>query len=258
MEAADEYFVGACSHVNESEEIDACAQRRIAWIQSRYDQGVRVKVALLDGEQAGFLYAMPIEVCPWGPLGRDLLVVPCLFVPTSFTGQGAGDALLAEAENEAHRQGKKGLLVEGFYHDFWFMPASYFEDRGFEVARRQGKRAALWKVWDDTAEAPTFLEPQDRFELLPGQVVVDLFWNRFCLTSDMEAQRVREVVAEFGDRVALREYDAGDAAVLCRWQRARGIFANGAAVGWGYTAPREGIRDAIKEALTAANAETKG
>lgn len=248
MDTTDEYFVGACSHLNESPEIDACADRRIAWLKGMYETGLRIKVASLNQEPVGFLYVMPIEVSPWGPLGEDLMVVPCLFVIAKANDKGVGKALLAEAGKEARRQGKKGLAVEAYYHDFWFMPAPYFEQCGFKVARRKGQAAILWDVYDQAAEVPRFLAPVNQFELVPGKVVVDLFLNRFCQTSEIEVQRVREVVGEFGEGVVLREYDASDRDVLCSYQRARGIFINGREIGWGYEAPREGIREAISHA----------
>jgi hypothetical protein len=46
MTAADEYFVGTCSHVNESAEMDACGRRRLAWLWRIPAQGLRVSVAL--------------------------------------------------------------------------------------------------------------------------------------------------------------------------------------------------------------------
>jgi GNAT superfamily N-acetyltransferase len=249
MDISDEYFVGTCSHMDESEEIDACAERRIAWLRAKYEAGLRVKVATVNGERAGVLYVMPIEVCPWGPFGRDLLVIPCLFVRSQRKGKGVGRALVVEAERETRRQKKKGLAGEGYYHDFCFMPVLLFEECGFEVAKREGKAAILWKVYNESAEAPRFLEPRNQFELMPGRVMIDLFWNRFCQTSDIEAQREREVVEEFGNRVILREYDAGDQEVLRCYRRVRGIFVNGEETGWGYEAPREGIREAIARAL---------
>jgi GNAT superfamily N-acetyltransferase len=250
MDAADEYFVGACSHLNESPEIDACAERRVAWLKGMHGTGLRVKVASLNQESVGFLYVMPIEVSPWGPLGEDLMVIPCLFVIPRANGKGVGKALLAEAGKEARRQGKKGLAVQAYYHDFWFMPAPFFEQCGFIATRRTGQAAILWEVYDQSAEAPRFLQPVNQFELVPGKVVVDLFLNRFCQTSDIEAHRVREVVGEFGEGVVLREYDASDRDVLCSYQRARGIFVNGREIGWGHEAPREGIREAIAHALS--------
>jgi GNAT superfamily N-acetyltransferase len=261
MDESTEYFVGTCTHVNESDEADACGKRRAAWFKKMYKKGLRVKVALLDKRPIGFLYAMPIEVCPWGPLGKDLLAVPCLFVSNEHKGKGGGSALISEAEKEARRQGKKGLVTTGYYHDFWFMPAKFFEKCGFSAVAEPrevtsegekeflGKEIVLWKPWDASAEPPKFLEPKYEFKSIPGKVVVDLFFNDFCGTSNAEAQRVREVAAEFGDSVVLNEYCADDPAVLRQYQMHRGIYINGTQIGWGYEAPKEGIREAISQAL---------
>lgn len=267
MLPADEYYVGTCTHVDESPEADACGERRAAWLRERYARGVRAKVALLDGKQVGFLYAMPIEICPWGPLGRDLLAIPCLFVQPKAAGKGVGQALIQAAEAEAQRQGQKGLVTTAYYHDFWFMPARFFERAGFSVARRrhaaemtEGEQeyfydeVILWKAFDASAAPPEFLVRDYGYEPVPDKVVVDLFWNAFCQTSNIEAQRVREVASEFGDAVVLREYPADDREVLCRYQTPRGIFVNGREIGWGYEAPREGIREAIVQALAIAPA----
>jgi len=261
MDATTEYFVGTCTHVNESEEADAYGKRPVRWLEEMHKKGLRVKVALIDEKPIGFLYAMPIEVCPWGPLGKDLLAVPCLFVLNEKKGNGAGSDLIAEAEKEAGRQGKKGLVTVGYYHDFWFMPARFFEKCGFSAVGKPrevtsegekeflGKEVLLWKVWDPSAEPPKFLEPRYEFKSIPGKVVVDLFFNDFCGTSNAEAQRVREVVAEFGELVVLNEYCADDPAVLRQYQIPRGIYVNGVQIGWGYEAPKEGLRKAISQAL---------
>ncbi len=257
MDVTTEYFVGTCSHVSESDEIDACAKRRITWLKNVYEKGLRVKVAILDDKQVGFLYVIPIEVCPWGPLGRDLLVIPCLFVLNKEKSKGAGSSLIVEAEKEARRQGKRGIVTIGYYHDFWFMPAPFFERVGFSVAKRRktnpgelfGDVAVLWKIFDSSAEVPRFLKPNYQFRAITGKVVVDLFWNVFCQTSNIEAQRVRQVVAEFGESVVLNEYSSDDPIVLSRYQMPRGIFINGKEIGWGYEAPKDGIRKAISQVL---------
>ena len=246
----DEYFVSTCTHENESDEIDASAGRRLAWLRSKEPDGLRVKVALRDGMRVGFLYAMPIELSPWGLLGEDLLVFPCLFVSTDAQGGGIGRALVEAAEEQARIQGLKGVATMGFYwEDFWFMPAPFFTGLGYEEAVRKGDFALLWKALDPSAKAPRMLRRDYTFEPVPGKVVVDLFWHTFCLTSDQEAARVREVAAEFGDAVVLREYCADDRDTLLRYQIPRAIFINGKEIGWGYEAPKEGVRDAITEAL---------
>jgi len=249
MQAGDEYFVGTCSHVSESAEIDACSQRRLARFRSLYDKGLRIKVALVEGQPAAFLYVLPIEVSPWGPLGHDLMTIPCLYVPKKVGGQGVGRALMAAAEGEVRAQGKKGLVAIAYESDFWFMPAAFFRRCGFSEAARRGGEVILWKAFDPQAEPPQFLQPRYSFEPISGKVVVDLFWNTFCQTSDVEAQRVREVVQEFGDAVVLREFSADDRETLLRHQLARAIYINGKEIGWGYEAPKEEIRKAIAREL---------
>lgn len=76
-----------------------------------------------------------------------------------------------------------------------------------------------------------------------------VLWNTFCQTSDIEAQRVREVVAEFGDAVMLREFRADGREIRLCYQVDRGMFVEGREIGWGYEAPRHGIREAIAAAL---------
>jgi L-amino acid N-acyltransferase YncA len=261
MDKTTEYFVSTCSHVNESKEADACGERRLAWFKKMSQKGFRVKVALEDDKPIGFLYVMPIEICPWGPVGRDLSVIPCLYVLNQEARKGAGSSLIDEAEKEARSQGKKGIVTMAYYGDFWFMPAAFFEKCGYspvgnprEVTSEGeknylDKEIILWKVFDPSAEPPRSLERKYLFKPIPGKVVVDLFWNAFCGTSNGEAQRVREVAAEFGDAVVLNEYPADDPKILKSYQLPRGIFINGKEIGWGYEAPKDGIRKAISEAL---------
>lgn len=249
MTKDDEYFVGCCSHEHESAEIDAACQRRLGWMIPLMDEGFRAKVALVDGRHVGFIYVMPIEFSPWGPLGSDALVIPCLFVLPGRTGQGAGNALLDAAWHETELQNRKALIVVGYDHDFWFMPSSYFERRGFTQVARRGRLVAFWRIRDESAEPPTLLEPAHEYTPVPGKVVVDLYWNEFCLTSSVEAERVREVVEEFGDAVVLNEYPADDRRGLLEHQNPRGLFVNGDELWWGYEAPKEGVREAIRKAL---------
>ena len=249
MQSEDEYFVSTCSHVNESDEIDACGRRRLVWLREMYDKDLRIKVALIDNQHSGFLYMIPIEQSPWGPVGKDLVVIPCLWVLPAMKSSGTGRALVNVAVAEAQDSGYKGAAVMAYYHDFWFMPADFFETLGFVKVEQTGSAAILWKVFHPSASPPVFLKPRYKFDPVPGKVVIDLFWNVFCMTSDVEAERIREVAAEFGDKVQLNEYQAEDHDILCKYQIPRAILINGKEIGWGYEAPRDDIRKAIEEAL---------
>jgi len=248
----DEYFVGTCSHVNESEEIDAAGDRRIRLLRNLIDKGAVVKVALLNGRQVGLAHGLPIERSSWGPIGQDLIVIPCLFVKDLGTKQGIGRALMGEVEEEAKAAGRLGATLMAF-RDYpgaeWLLPAAFFERIGYEEIDNRGRYVLMWKAFADEAIPPTFLDPSFDFEPVQGKVVVDLFFNDFCQTSNIEAQRVREVAAEFGERVILNEYSGDDHNVLLACGISRAIYVDGVEIGWGYEAPKDGIREAIEEAL---------
>jgi thiol-disulfide isomerase/thioredoxin len=178
------------------------------------------------------------------------MVFPCLYVLDDSQKQGAGRALMEAVEGEALKQGLKGLATFGYYwEDFWFMPAPFFEHFGYEEVERKGDIALQWKPLAPDARPPRMFKPSYEFEPVPGKVVVDLFWNGFCETCDIEAARVKEVAAEFGDSVVLNEYCGDDRDILLKHQIPRAIYVNGSEIGWGYEAPRDGIRDAIRAAL---------
>ncbi len=243
------YFVGTCSHVGESREIDEASRRRIAWMKAAEQQGLQTTVAFLDGQPAGFAYMMPIEISPLGPIGAGVAVLPCLWVLPERKGNGAGTALLAESGRAAEEEGYGGIVTTAHYHDFWFMPAGFFEASGYSRISRREDRALLWRKFEAGAEPPRMLRRKFVFKPVKGKVVVDLFTNTFCLTAALEAERVREVVGEYDDSVVLNEYCADRRETLLRYEIPRGIFVNGREIGWGYEAPKDGIREAISMAL---------
>ena len=105
-----------------------------------------------------------------------------------------------------------------------------------------GNAALLWKPLGTAAQPPRFTPT--RYEHAPGPapVTVDLFLSTFCATGDIEAERVREVAAELGSDLFLREHRADDPLVRASYGVARAIYVNGSEIGWGYEAPREGLR----------------
>ena len=257
MQAEDEYFVTTCSHVGESSEIDHCAEHRRQRFNLMKSEGSLFKVALLDDEHVGFAYGIPIEHSPWGPIGHSLMVIPCLYVLPRWTSSGVGKALIESIEANARAANYHAVTITA-YRDMpgadWFMPAAYFEFRDYEPVESRGREVLLWKPLLPDAVPPHFLQPHYVFEPIEGIVVVDLFWNSFCLTSVIEAKHVREVCLEYDDRVLLREFRAEDREILLAFQISRAIYINGREVGWGFEAPKLGIREAIEQALSSQDA----
>lgn len=262
MNPDDEEFVSMCGHSRKEanqypEFINDCikfSNHRKIWFKEKYSQGFRAKVALFNTVRAGFLYVMPIEMCPWGPLGEDFLVIPCLNTNEHYKRKGIGSALLKAAEKEVKTQGKKGIVIIAYSwkDDFWFMPAAYFKKCRYQEIKRVAhpsgnfEKVMLLKTNDLTVSMPEFLVKNYVYEPIPGKVVIDLF-NTFCQTATIEAERVREVVNEWAGTVILREYSADDGEQFLTHQIPRAIFVNGKEIFWGYEAPREGIRKAIKD-----------
>ena len=75
----------------------------------------------------GFIHLIPIEMCPLGPLGENLLVIPYLVVKDKVQGLGAGRKLVDNAVFQAESQGFKGVVVKAYYNDHWFMPGKFSE-----------------------------------------------------------------------------------------------------------------------------------
>ena len=249
MTEEDEYYVSTCTHVNENNiEREMSAKRRISWLRRREKNGLKVKVALLNNVHAGFLYIMPIEINPWDVQGKDLMIFPCLVSHSKFSQKGIGKQLINVAEEETKFQKRKGIVTVGYFWDFWFMPANYFLKLGFKVAVKKGIEAILWKQFDQTAEPPQFREEHYEFQPIKGKIVIDLFWNTFCLTSDVEAQRVREVVLEFGNDVVLNEFSADDLKVLQKYGISRRIYVNGKIIEVGPEIEKDRLRKEIKYA----------
>ncbi|MFX1588175.1 MAG: hypothetical protein ACFFC1_08470 [Promethearchaeota archaeon] len=254
MTKDDEYYVGTCTHINENNvEYEMSAPRRISWLKSMEKYGLRVKVALLDGIHAGFLYIMPIEINPWQIQGTDLMVFPCLVSHSKFSHKSIGKQLIKAAEEENYKQKYKGIATIAYFWDFWFMPAMFFLHLGFKVAERRGDEAILWKPLAQNAETPHFREEKYKFKPEKGKVIVDLFWNRFCLTSDVEEQRVREVVSEFGNNVILNKFSAVNQSILQQYGISRRIYVNGNMLEIGPEIEKSILRKAIEDALLKLN-----
>jgi thiol-disulfide isomerase/thioredoxin len=249
MTEDDEYYVGTCTHVNETnKERESSFPRRISWLKQMEEHGLKTKVAFLDNTHAGFLYIMPIEINPIQIEGKDLMVFPCLVSQSKFSSKGVGKKLIRAAEEETLKQKRKGIVTIANFWNFWFMPAKYFVKLGYKVVEKRGEEALLWKKFDPSAEPPQFRKRNYQFKPIQGKIVVDLFWNVFCLTSDVEAQRVREVVAEYENEVVLNDYSAVNPSIIKRYGISRGIFVNGKWIEIGPEIEKNTLRQEIEKA----------
>lgn len=255
VDLTDEYmrFVTVCTHIDDpDEERDSLVWVRESWLRNTLAKGLKVKVAIDDGKPVGFAHCLPIELGTWGMSGKDLMTIPCLTLKYDRVyrreqGSGYGRVLVEAVEVEAKKE-KKGVAVLAYDHDFWFMPSSFFKKLGYREVARQGSTVIMLKAFepvDPLVMHKLSYQPQP----VPGKVTVDAFWNPICMTSIVEIHRIREVCAEYGDRVILNEFDCGNKHILEKYQTSRALFINGEPKGWGYEAPRNELRKEINQAL---------
>jgi hypothetical protein len=129
---------------------------------------------------------------------------------------------MGAVEAEA-RKNKKAVAVLAYDTDFWFMPASFFKKLGYEEAGRQGSTVIMLKAYE-LVDPPKMHKLNYKPKLIEGKITVDAFWNPICLTSIVEIHRVREVCAEYSDKVVLREFNCGRKEVLEKYQTSRAFF----------------------------------
>jgi GNAT superfamily N-acetyltransferase/thiol-disulfide isomerase/thioredoxin len=256
VDLTEEYmhFVSVCTHVDDlNEEIVYAAPIREKWIKDTIAKGLKIKVAVDKGEPVGFAHCLPIELGSWGMSGSDLMTIPCLAVQyrriyNREKGSGIGRALMKAAEEEAKESKKSGVAVLCYDNDSFFMPSAFFKKLGYKEIARQNDTVIVLKAWRNV-DPPVMHRLNYKFKPVKGKVVVDAFWTPICLTSIIEIQRVREVCNEYRDKVILNEYNCGNKNILEKYQTQRALFFNGKYKNWGYSAPRDELKETLNHAI---------
>lgn len=79
------------------------------WMKERFSDGLVFK--RLDDRGKAFIEYMPIEKA-WKPiLGKNYMVINCLWVSGKFKGKGISNELLNECINDAKKQKMDGIAV---------------------------------------------------------------------------------------------------------------------------------------------------
>jgi GNAT superfamily N-acetyltransferase len=238
------WYVACCAQDDTSPETQQAAELRGDWMRKMLTRGgLNAQVALAGDEPVGFLFLVPVERTAWYVDGRELFTIQCMNIEDAYRGQGIGERLLAAAE-ERVRAHSRGMAVIAYDPSDWFMPASFFRDQGYREVERRGTSVLMFKPFEEHVPAPSFIAREYRPpRLIPGKVIVEAFWSPQCLTTALEILHVREVCAEFGDDVILRELNASMPGMRERFGIPRTLFLNAVEKGWGFELPAAGAFD---------------
>lgn len=246
-------FVARCGYTenswNRPLEIAEIAKQ---WLRKKVAQGMIIKVAVNDsGEPAAFIRALPADISPFYITGKNLAAVTCIMADTDMarkSGKGIGSLLLKELETEA-RKNFMGVCVIAYDMEYPFMPHGFFKKNGYLEVSRQNEKVLMLKEFEPVS-APAFINLSFAPQLVPGKVVVDIFFNPLCMTSITELFTVRRACSHFSDQVILNEYCTGDSGVCHSCGTVRDLFVNGKPLNFGYDAPYDSVVKEIKEAVS--------
>jgi hypothetical protein len=155
-----------------------------------------------------------------------------------------GTALLAAAEEQARKNGRKGMAAWGIGLPFW-MRASWFKKHGYKVADKNGMAVLLWKPFTADASPPVWFKPRKRPEGVPGNVTVSAFRDGWCQAQNLSVERARRASAELGGKVQFREIDTSERAAMEEWGISSALFIDEKEVSTGPPPSYEKIKKLI-------------
>jgi len=252
MEITDlqEEFVNTfcCCLEDWSDEMMEAGSHKAHWFQQMRDQGLRVKLAVEDGNACGMIQYVPVELSMVH--GEDLYFVLCVWVHGYKEGignrqkKGMGTALLRAAETDVREMGKKGIAVWGVSMPFW-MKASWFRNHGYRKVDKNGSAVLLWKSFTVNAQPPHWIREVRRPQPVAGKVTVSGFINGWCPARNIVFERAKRAAQEFGDAVEFKEIYTNDRDVFLDWGISDGVFIDGKQVNSGPPPSYEKIRKKI-------------
>ncbi len=254
VDLAPEFVNAYCACLEEwSDDIKEGGDHKRRWYEHMKDKGLRVKLALEDGQPCGMIHYVPIEHAY--AAGKDLYFIHCIWVH-GYKGKGVGDrrkrglgtALLQAAEEDARARGAKGMVAWGMTLPV-FIRASWFRKHGYRKTDSHDMIALLWKPFSEDAVPPRWIKEKKRPVKIEGRVTVDAFVNGWCPAMAMVFERARRAAEEMGDRVIFRPFRTTDPGIFEEWGVADGLYIDGKPVRTGPPPSFEKIRKKIRKRI---------
>lgn len=212
-----------------SDEIKEAGDHKERWFQQMKNRGLRVKLALEDGNAVGMIQYIPAEYA--SIRGEDLYFIQCIWVHGhkqgigNHQGHGIGRALLAAAEADVCAMSRKGIATWGIALPFW-MKAGWYKKQGYRKVDKDGISVLLWKPFTEDAQPPKWIKIQKRPSAATGKVTVTSFINGSCTSQNMVHERAKRAAREFGTAVEFKTIKTCDREVFLEWGIADALYIN--------------------------------
>lgn len=201
-----------------------------------------------NGKVVGHIYWAPSEraLAPY-KIEDHVAYVYCEWIQREHRGKGGMRMLFDEFADYLHRQGFKGILVDGTDIEE-FMHSRHFEKRGFQIIRESENGRLLYYP---LAQKTVQVEPLQPKVAPEGKAPVHLLvvGSHFCPVSASAVLALRKVSQEFGENVSLREIPANNQS-KDQFGVSNGIFINGRAAFFG-PVEEETVRQTLRKEIDA-------
>ncbi|MBN1994469.1 MAG: GNAT family N-acetyltransferase [Anaerolineae bacterium] len=185
-------------------------QRKLAWLQQRFAEGMQIKLVYEGPRSVGFVEYIPGEYAWRAVNAKDYLVIHCLWVVGKCKKKGYGTRLLNECLEHAQKIGKQGVAMVTS-SGVWLADKKLLLKNGFEeVDQAPPSFSLLVKKFND-APPPSFPTDWDERANRYGQgltiirsdqcpyipdavaIIADFFAGRNIPTRELELTNAQEV-----------------------------------------------------------------
>lgn len=133
------------------------ALNKMEWFLKQYDSGLRIKIAITESRQAGFIEYLPAEIA-WRPVdAANYLFIQCIgiFIKDARK-KNLGTALIRACEQDARQQNKSGICTMTS-SGAWMANKSVFEKNGFTEVEKLDRFELMVKNFDERSTLPKFI-----------------------------------------------------------------------------------------------------
>ncbi len=221
---------------------------RKTWLQKMIRKGLGRKFVFDENGRHELAY-MPVEEALDLIDGENVNVLHCSYVLSQMMDNPNKNCpareLLEATEEESRAQGRGVALT-------WWRPRNFLLELGYKIIDERPPNALLLKAFAPNQRVWYLEEKTPQVELIEGKIVVDVYWNLWCVSCCYGyngLKSVRQAVAELGDSVLLREHEMNRSDIKRFGTGMNLILINGVDVSYiGPPPTKEWVLDAIGKA----------
>lgn len=181
---------------------------KLAWLEERRKEGLRLVQLKVSGETAGFIEFVPGEFA-WRPVeAKEYLFIHCMWVyPKKHYSKGYGSRLIDHCLEQARDGNFRGVAVV-VSKGSWMAGRELFEKNGFKTADTKGRFELMVYKLQDSAN-PRFFPFENNLTTFKG---LNLVYANQCPLFVKSIEELKQTAREFGHELKITVIDSAEKA----------------------------------------------